>query len=200
MLGADEIHIWHIELDAYKDGKTLVDQRHLVNERHAILKQLLAYYVDQAPSAIELSYGEHGKPYLHDSRLEFNLAHSQHHLLCALAWNNPLGIDIEVKRPVHNWEYIAQKIFTPAEYEWLESVPSHQRMDIFFQGWTRKEAYLKMIGEGLFGEAMAIELLRENLTNCTLLDLEFEVGAACLVSRKKANSIRLFVNGDLSLL
>lgn len=199
MLGADEIHIWHIELDASMNGKTLVDQRHLVNERQAILKQLLAYYVDQAPSKIELGYGEHGKPYLRDSRLEFNLAHSQQHLLCALAWDNPLGIDVEMKRPVHHWEYIAQKIFTPAEYEWLGSVPSHQRMDVFFQGWTRKEAYLKMIGEGLFGEAMAIEVLRQSPPDCTLLDLEFEA-AACLVSRKKAKSIQRFVNSDLRLL
>lgn len=197
MLEPDEIHIWHIELDASMNGKTLVDQRHVVNERHAILKKLLAHYVDRAPFDIELSYGQHGKPYLRDSWLEFNLAHSQQHMLCALAWDNPLGIDVDVKRPVHHWEYIAQKIFTLAEYEWLCAIPSHQRMDVFFKGWTRKEAYLKMTGEGLFGEAMAIEVLRENPPDCTLLDLEFEAGAACLVSRKKANSIRRFVNRDL---
>ncbi len=197
MLRADEIHVWHIELNAYQAGKTLDSHAALVKKRNSILKQLIAYYVDQPPSEIQQSYGEHHKPYLPDSLLEFNLAHSQHHMLCAFSWENPLGIDVEIKRPVHQWKHIAKKIFTSTEYDWLCTLPGHQQMDMFFRGWTRKEAYLKMTGAGLFGKALDVVVLPEISTDCTLVDLDFQPGFACLVSRKKTNAIRLLSYSDL---
>lgn len=39
--------------------------------------------------------------------------------------------------------------FSPSEIEGLSSYNESERMAAFFCGWTRKEAFLKAIGEGL---------------------------------------------------
>ncbi len=44
---------------------------------------------------------------------------------------------------------VASSVFSPAERAVLEGLPMTQRMQGFYNCWTRKEAYIKAIGKGL---------------------------------------------------
>jgi 4'-phosphopantetheinyl transferase len=46
-------------------------------------------------------------------------------------------------------EQLAARCFSPRENAALQLVPEAQRREAFFNCWTRKEAYIKAMGEGL---------------------------------------------------
>jgi 4'-phosphopantetheinyl transferase len=99
---------------------------------------------------LRFRYGDRGKPHLEDhDPLEFNLTHSGELALLAVSRIGPLGIDIERKRPLEDLLGLARGSFAPGEYATLLAVPETKRLDCFFQCWTRKEAYVKAVGDGL---------------------------------------------------
>jgi 4'-phosphopantetheinyl transferase len=118
-----------------------------------MLRLLLGRYLEAAPEQLEFSYGPHGKPALAGlygrSGLRFNLSHSNWLALCAVARQREVGVDVEyMERPVHH-EQIARRFFSPEEVEALKRLPPEKRKEGFFNAWTRKEAYLKALGQGI---------------------------------------------------
>ena len=69
--------------------------------------------------------------------------------LSAIARNFPVGIDIEMIRSEMDIQAIAERFFSSAETEQLRTVTGLRKREGFFNGWTRKEAYLKARGEGI---------------------------------------------------
>ena len=47
------------------------------------------------------------------------------------------------------WQEIVERYFSRQERETLHTVSSDQILEAFFQGWTRKEAYSKALGQGV---------------------------------------------------
>ncbi|MFB3778957.1 MAG: 4'-phosphopantetheinyl transferase superfamily protein [Bryobacteraceae bacterium] len=119
----------------------------------AILRDILSRYLCCTPSAISFGYREHGKPFLlpipGGERLRFNLSHSNGLALYAVSLAAEIGIDLEQVRQDRDHEKLARRFFAPQEAEALRALPPEQRVAAFFDGWTRKEAYLKARGEGL---------------------------------------------------
>jgi 4'-phosphopantetheinyl transferase len=167
----DEIHVWHAALDREEkvlgrlesrlsqEEKARADRFHFVNDRNrfvaarGLLRELLGKYLHQAPTGLEFSYGEHGKPSLSggnaSSGLCFNLSHSAGLVVYAIAKERNLGIDVEHVRPESAGEDIAKRYFSAREVSDLRTLPPEARVEGFFHCWTRKEAYLKATGMGL---------------------------------------------------
>jgi 4'-phosphopantetheinyl transferase len=95
----------------------------------------------------------HGKPYLaakfNPGDLRFNLAHSNELAVYAFALGREIGIDVEHVHALPDAEQIAARFFSAQENVVLRMLPEGQRLEAFFNCWTRKEAYIKAIGEGL---------------------------------------------------
>ena len=115
------------------------------------LRHLLARYLRVEPESITFNYASRGKPTLaSQDGIEFNLSHSGDFAVIALAAGCPLGIDVEFMRPRTEIEELARRFFSPEETSDLMSLPSSERQLAFFSCWTRKEAYIKAIGYGLY--------------------------------------------------
>jgi 4'-phosphopantetheinyl transferase len=56
---------------------------------------------------------------------------------------------IEQIRPLPDMDDLAQRFFSFEERVKIASIPRKQRERAFFTCWTRKEAYLKAVGNGL---------------------------------------------------
>jgi 4'-phosphopantetheinyl transferase len=120
--------------------------------RRAVLRKLVAHYLGETPARIAFGYGPNGKPYVlkpGTARLHFNLSHSNAVALYAFATDGEVGIDVEEIRQLPDASAIALRYFSSDENAALRRVNAPQRLEAFFNCWTRKEAYVKATGEGL---------------------------------------------------
>jgi 4'-phosphopantetheinyl transferase len=114
------------------------------------LRLLLSRYLDVHPSSVQFEYGPQGKPRVSaQTSLEFNTSHSGGLTLFAFTRNCPIGIDVERIRAIPDLQDIALRFFCVAESTELTALAPAQRERAFFLCWTRKEAYIKAIGQGL---------------------------------------------------
>jgi 4'-phosphopantetheinyl transferase len=115
------------------------------------MRLLLGTYLDIAAAAVPLHYTAHGKPFLAEpyTPVKFNLSHAGDWALLAVSAGRELGVDIEQIRPLSDLDSLARRFFAPAEQADLRALPPEQRPRAFFTCWTRKEAFIKAVGEGL---------------------------------------------------
>jgi 4'-phosphopantetheinyl transferase len=170
-LATGDVHVWRVELNQpepllEKFRETLEEQeldrasrfhfekhrRHFTAGR-GVLRQLLTQYLGTKPEQLRLSYGAYGKPALNgehkDSRLRFNMSHSHEVALFAFAEDRELGVDVEHIRTDFASEEVARRFFSRREVETFNALPRHDQVAAFFKCWTRKEAFIKVIGKGL---------------------------------------------------
>jgi 4'-phosphopantetheinyl transferase len=118
-----------------------------------IQRLLLGRYLGQPPAALRYRHAEHGKPALDgpagDGGLRFNVSNADDGLLVAVARGRELGVDLERLRPMPDGLDIARRFFSEPENEAFAAIPEEQRDLAFFTCWTRKEAFIKAVGEGL---------------------------------------------------
>jgi len=116
-----------------------------------LLRKTLSQYLDTAPDQIRFIYGPHGKPYLENNSLDlqFNVSHSADLAVFALTAHLEIGVDIEKMEPDFN-EGVAKRFFSPTEYAQLMALSSDEKMKGFYQIWSKKEAIIKALGQGVF--------------------------------------------------
>jgi 4'-phosphopantetheinyl transferase len=128
------------------------DQRRFTVTR-ALLRLLLGAYLESEPEALTFHTLEHGKPMLagrhRGNPLHFNVSHSDGMALFGVTLDRAIGVDVERIR--HDFEVvtIAKRFFSAAEQRDFLSLSLAQQHRAFFDCWTRKEAYVKAIGDGL---------------------------------------------------
>ena len=168
-----EVHLWSVDLspggarvEAFRRlltpqeierGERFHFDRHRRRfiVRRGALRRLAGAYLDLEPAAVRFEEGEKGKPFVPQSdaaeadRVHFNLSDSKDLAIYAFTRGAELGVDVEVLRPMPDAESIAEHFFSREECEALRRVPKDCIADAFFNCWTRKEAYIKAIGEGL---------------------------------------------------
>ncbi|MFW6070541.1 MAG: 4'-phosphopantetheinyl transferase family protein, partial [bacterium] len=173
-LGADEVHVWRAALElppdqALKMWALLSDDEQERAERfhfkrhrrrfiaaRGLLRATLARYLDCPPRAIRFRYGPQGKPALDDhdeipdaADIQFNVAHSATLGLIAVTRDRRVGVDLEQHRPLSDAVQIARRFFSPMEIAAVEAASGDQQLALFFQIWSRKEAFIKATGQGL---------------------------------------------------
>lgn len=109
------------------------------------LREILGTLTGATPGALRFTYGDHGKPALPGGPA-FSLSHSGG-LACLAVADRALGVDIEAHREIE--EGVAERFFSPTEYAALSALPAPGWTDGFFRCWTRKEAVVKAMGDGL---------------------------------------------------
>jgi len=129
-----------------------LDRRRFTVAR-AGLRTLLGWRLGVTPGAVELTYGRNGKPALANDQAEselcFNVSHSADTAAYAFSFGRDIGIDIENIREIGNADNIASRFFSAAENESYHALAPADRSLGFLNCWTRKEAFIKALGDGL---------------------------------------------------
>lgn len=164
-------HVWHATLDGASKHLIRLEPMLSVDEREraarlrrsedrnrfvvtrGFLREVLSTYTHIDPAVIQFEYGPKGKPRMQAGSavapLQFNLSHCDSIALLAITADRPVGVDIERVRADPEDSLIVRQFFSPAEREEYFSVGDADKPRAFARLWTRKEAYLKALGEGL---------------------------------------------------
>jgi 4'-phosphopantetheinyl transferase len=168
---AESVDLWAIHLDRpaheYRRLRSLLDvtercradrflferDRHHYVVCRGTLRLLLSQYVGKAPAAIAFLYGERGKPAIRlapgEPDLQFNVSHAAGLAVCAVTAGTGIGVDIEWTGRTVEFASLAGRFFSADESGELLALPPAVQRAAFFNCWTRKEAYIKAIGDGL---------------------------------------------------
>lgn len=118
----------------------------------ARLRQLLGARLGVSAASVEFSYGARGKPALAarfaDCGVRFNVSHSEDVAVYGFAADREVGVDVEAVRELPDADEIAARCFSVRECEAYLALAAHDRPLGFFNCWTRKEAFIKAIGDG----------------------------------------------------
>lgn len=128
------------------------DRRRFIVAR-ARLREFLAARLRMRPECVELVYGAHGKPevapHCAASDLRFNLSHAQDLAVYAFSTGRAIGVDVEWIRAIDDADEIAARCFARQENDAYRALDPGQKLLGFFHCWTRKEAFVKALGDGL---------------------------------------------------
>jgi 4'-phosphopantetheinyl transferase len=228
----DQVDIWHIPFNhCFIDAKTLSPDEMLRADGYKFevhrnqfmvyrcaLRQILSLYYNKSPKDLMFSYSEHGKPYvLIDSfQLQFNLSHSDEMAVLGVTKYSLIGMDIEHIKPFNEMQSIAKQFFAETEFCKFISLPEKDKLDAFYNIWTRKEAFVKAVGEGLSypldkltitfckddpPKIVDIDHSETEAMKWTLKSFNLEVKGksykvACLLKRKSCDVSRYMLNVD----
>jgi 4'-phosphopantetheinyl transferase len=167
-----DVHVWRVNLGADQTAGCDAERGRLLSaqerarsdsfrrqeprtqyvETRAALRLLLGIYLQRHPADVRIETTAFGKPFLAspaDAWLCFNVAHSGTEALIALGRERRIGVDIERICEDIDYACLMQNYFHLKEIAELAQLPASERLQAFFDCWTRKEAYLKATGHGL---------------------------------------------------
>lgn len=189
-LGADEAHAWLVaDLSATEPANELraclapeeraaERQFHLQRDRdrfavcRGILRRLTAHYLACAPSRIRVVMGEFGKPEICGGGLHVNVSHSHGLALLGFCREQPVGIDLERMDPGIELDKLAEQAFSSQELRRFRALPEPEKLQGFYNCWTRKEAFIKATGRGLNFPLAAFDVSLEPGAPAQLLCVE----------------------------
>jgi 4'-phosphopantetheinyl transferase len=142
------------------EDKAFRDYEHFVGELPNERQQKIAAFLRDEDKLLSLMAGllikrelpddaliktdEYGKPYIANyPGIHFSVSHTKGAVVFVRE-DSPIGIDIEVIKPFEDIDKIAKRHFAPDEYDYCRGNSAR-----FFEIWTKKEAFIKMVGKGL---------------------------------------------------
>lgn len=141
--------------DAERERET-----NFVFERHrreylatrALVRTTLSRYGGIDPSEWRFSTNAHGRPAISSpegSSLHFNLSNTSGRVVCAVALEPEIGVDIECEVDQAALLEVADQFFAVSEQAALRALPAEKQRERFLTYWTLKESYIKAVGTGL---------------------------------------------------
>lgn len=172
-LNRGEAHLWYTLPESLTDPQLLhsyqalmtpeerVRQQrfHFEKGRHeylvtrALVRTVLSRYAGVDPHEWRFVSNAYGRPEIasppHLPPLRFNLSHTEGLIVCIVALDREVGVDVEnLERPGETVE-IADQFFSPTEARALRALPLEAQRQRFFDYWTLKESYIKARGMGV---------------------------------------------------
>jgi 4'-phosphopantetheinyl transferase len=169
------IHLWLCFYDEVKDYGLLATYRDLLNEEErdqlhrfrfiedqnrylitrALVRTILSRYSSIRPENWLFTKDRYGRPKVANAdrptkAISFSISHTAGLILCGLACELTLGVDVEnfhVRTTAHS--EIADRFFSPSEAAALRKLSKNIQPERFFHYWTLKESYIKARGLGL---------------------------------------------------
>ena len=144
---------------------------------YELLTALLAstpYTLHSTPSFL---YNEHGAPYLEDGPY-FSISHCKQGIAVVVS-DQPVGIDIEGMRKVDDG--LVHKTMNTQEQAQIAAAANPEQE--FIRLWTRKEAYVKMLGTGIISDMHQILQDTEALQWHEIVDIN--KGYICTIVQNK---------------
>ena len=170
-LTTDEIHVWCASLDQPVSQFQMLSQTLSPDERmraerfhfekgrnrfivgRGILRTILGSYLNIEPNQLQFCYGYNGKPALTNISGQeiicFNSSRSNRLALYGFARGREIGVDIEQIHDISKMDQIVERFFSAKENPAFRTLAKSKRKEAFFNCWTRKEAFIKAIGNGL---------------------------------------------------
>jgi 4'-phosphopantetheinyl transferase len=158
-LTPDAVHIWIADLRRADAVPEVLSAAERARSRKAgplwarsreILRRLLAEYIEhEQPGELRFALGPHGKPTLVGGGPSFNLSHSGHLALYAIAHGRELGVDLELIRPLRAERGLAKRLLGEHEARALAELTPHERTRALLVAWVRREALGKCHGAGV---------------------------------------------------
>jgi 4'-phosphopantetheinyl transferase len=162
-----------------------------------VLRLVLGAWLQRHPADLRFAQGPQGKPELlwpespHPEPGQgaptprFNVSHSGDLILLGFHPIRNVGVDLERRRVVPEWEGIARRCLPAGSWETIKALPEEQHSEAFLVAWCRLEADLKARGLGLFrskleGGRDTAQLLREPSDLWTVSLPQGYLGAAAL--------------------
>ncbi len=166
-----DVHIWYASIGVYANRinnylkimspeeisraeRFQFDQdknRYIVGR--GLLRIILSCYLNISPDGLEFCYNRYGKPDLsaicNNQNLQFNVSHSNNIIIYGITINRDIGIDIEHIQYINDADGIIQRFCSDSEKVQYHRVPENTKQLAFFLCWTRKEAFIKALGDGL---------------------------------------------------
>jgi 4'-phosphopantetheinyl transferase len=179
----EEVHVWSIDLrlghaamcscwdllsaeevqDALRRRFAKDFQEFVVTR--ALLRKILAQYVDCSAPHLCFDSNSNGKPVLLGMpNLHFNLSHSRNYAVVAIA-HRPVGIDLEFIKGNCMRQAVVEQLMSTSEWSQLLKLPAKARFTALFRCWTRKEAVLKAAGLGLLYPVRHLNVLAGSESN-----------------------------------
>jgi len=144
----------------------------------SILRLLLAQKREQQPQHFNIEYRHSGKPFIRSQPdLYFNVSHCRDYAVFALS-SQEVGIDIEYCQATLDIKKMLY-VFSPAEKKILHQF-DYQK-NVFFELWTRKEAWAKLHGDlahtdwstwhvPSHKESIKLQIHRDYIARCMLFE------------------------------
>lgn len=115
-----------------------------VSGLNALLAAMKEGKLDAAKAVIVRQPG--GKPVFENLDYYFNISHSCGRAVCVLS-EKPVGVDVEFIKKARAFDLIAENFFSRGENDRFRAAKN--KAEEFYRIWTRKEALLKMTGDGI---------------------------------------------------
>jgi 4'-phosphopantetheinyl transferase len=170
ILAPGTVHVWYLETERLRLPTTLHDCRLLLSPAELerwqrfgtwrgrreylltrdLVRTTLSRYADVDPRAWRFRVGPSGRPEIDpidaapgEPPLRFNVSHTAGLVVCAVARERAVGVDVERWDRPHRAEALADRYFAPDEAAAVRAAPPHARNSLFVRLWTVKEAYVK---------------------------------------------------------
>ena len=159
-LTQEEYEQWY-SLMSFKKKQRVDRLRFMDDKKRTVAGEMLARkaiaeWCHVSEEDIKFGLSEYGKPFAIGLDVEFNISHSGDLVVCAVD-NKPVGIDIERIRPMDL--NLIQPICMEKEIEYILvdnlrenifcKITNDSVLSRFFEAWTLKEAYGKLMGTGI---------------------------------------------------